>query len=542
MSTRSVSPVERSVLSGTEDQNTSQENREIAGGLLGSALLALRWNYAGALTRMICQFVIIIVLARILGPEPFGLVAAAWVIIGLGNLVADFGFGAALVQQESVTEEAIRSVFTLQLIIGATMTALVAASAGLLADVFDQSALAPVIRVLSLVFVIQAFGQTSFSLLKRNLDFKKLQIAQVSSYLASFLLLGIPLALVGFGVWSLVAAQISQVMLYAVLAFRWVRHPIRPLLDLRAGGFFGFGSKVVGVNLLNWSIISMDSFFVGKFFGMVQLGLYNRAYTLMVAPMNSLVTVLQQVLFSASSRSQHDVASLKRGYLASASVVALVTVPVFCCVALVPGTVIEGLYGDRWLEAVPLLAPLALAMPFHAVMAIAGPIVWGKGQVGRELRVQALVAALLLAILLLTSRISMLALVWGVFAAYVVRSLLMTWTVQRSVSGSWIETLRAVRGGMLVAAFASPVVFSVDSMLQNVGVEALLRLLLDASAGAAAGVVCVLTLPGLVLHAELVKTLGGRAGRLPAPLRWLLKRAGLGKYGREGTERAGASV
>ncbi len=495
-------------------------------GLAEATLAALQWNYAGALTRTVCQFAIVVVLARILGPEPFGLVAAAWLVIGLGNLVADFGLGAALVQRRSISEEEIRYVFTVQVLLGAVLTVLVASSAGLIARLFGQVGLVSVVQALSLIFTIQALGQTAFSLLKRRLAFKALQLAQVLSYILAFVLLGIPLALLGFGVWSLVIAQLCQVVLYAAFAYLQVRHPVRPLLRFPGSQLFDFGFKVVGTNVLNWSIISLDTLFVGRFFGMVELGLYNRAYTLMVTPMNNLVVVLQGVLFSASSRSQDEDSALKRGYLAAVGAIALVVLPVFGSVAVVPRTVIEGLYGDRWAAAVPLLVPLALAVSFHAMMAVAGPVVLGKGRAGKELGVSAVVAVLFLAVLLLTSQISVVTLAWGVFAVYLVRFLLMTSVVLRLVEGTWGEVLVALRGGLLTLAATASVILGVDTILGLFGAEPFLRLLGDILAGAAVVGMLLVALPRLLFSKELLLALGLVAHKLPSSLRRLLARAG----------------
>lgn len=506
--------------------------------LAESTLAALQWNYAGALTRTVCQFAVVVVLARILGPEPFGVVAAALLVVSLGNLVADFGLGAALVQRKSISEEEIRYVFTVQVLIGIALTVVVASSSGLVARVFGQMDLVPVVRVLSLMFVTQALGQTAFSLLRRQLAFKGLQLAQVLSYILAFVLLGIPMALLGFGVWSLVIAQLCQVALYASLAYLQVRHSLRPLLRFSDASLFGFGFKVVGTNVLNWSIISLDSLFVGRFFGMVELGLYNRAYTLLVTPMNNIVIVLQGVLFAASSRSQDEDSALKRGYLAAVGAMALVILPVFGTVAFVPRTVIEGLYGARWVSAAPLLVPLALAVCFHAMMAVAGPVVLGKGRAGKELTVSALVAVLFLAVLLVTSQMSVVALAWGVFAVYVVRFLLMTSVVLRLVGGSWREVLQALRGGLLTFTATAPIVLGVDTILGLIGTEPFLRLLAATAAGAAMVALLLVALPRLLFAKELVQALGFIAHKLPPLLRRLLARTGAGQETEASTVRS----
>src|SRR5919201_6189643 len=121
--------------------------------LASSAWSGLMWNYLGVAARFVSSFVIGVVLARLLDPKPFGQVAITWIVIGLGNLVADFGFGAALVQRQEISKESIRFVFTVQMAIGAAMTALVIALAPLLASLFGQPEVTPVLRALAWIFL-----------------------------------------------------------------------------------------------------------------------------------------------------------------------------------------------------------------------------------------------------------------------------------------------------------------------------------------------------------------------------------------------------
>lgn len=494
------------------------------GGLAEETLAAFKWNYAGTLFRTVSQLAVGIVLARLLGPEPFGLVAVAWLVLGLGNLIADFGFGAALVQRREISESDIRFVFTVQLLIGLCLTVLVAGSAGLVARVFNEPDVVPVVRALSLVFALQACGQTAASLLRRGLDFRGLQIAQVTSYLLGFLALGIPLAYAGLGVWSLVIGQLAQSLLFAAFLYLRVRHPVRPLFAGKLA-FFDFGSKVMGINLLNWSIINIDTFFVGRYFGTIDLGLYNRAYTLMSTSMTSITSVLQAVLFSSYSKIQDQSEALRRGYLASSGMVALIVVPPFAAVAVVPQTVIEGLYGTRWLEAVPLLVPLALATAFRAVMAPAGPLLMGMGMVGRELYVQTFGAVLMVVVMYFTSGISLVVLAWGVFAVYVARCMALVSVALRAVGIGWPEMLVAARGGAVLLCGIVPTLLAVDSLLASRGVPALLLLLTEVSAGALVALLLTVAAPKLVFSSHVVWAFGLVSDRLPPVFKRLLERA-----------------
>jgi PST family polysaccharide transporter len=345
------------------------------------------------------------------------------------------------------------------------------------------------------------------------------------SYVLAYVLLGVPLAYFGFGAWSLVVAQLVQSLLTVVLAYLQVRHPIRPFLAPRPAGFLSFGSKIMGVNLVNHAIRDMDSVFVASVFGTTSLGLYNRAYVLVATPMNSLMSVLQGVLFPVYSRFQEDSAILKQGYLASVGATALVILPVFVSVAAVPWTVVEGLYGDQWLDAVPFLIPLALVMSFQALLSPAGPIFWGKGLVGRELRIQAVVAILLVMVLLATSRLSLVTLVWGVLGVYLVRFLLITSAALLIVGGTWWEMLGTLRGSFLLSVGTMLAVLGVDSFLGWYDVASFVRLLGDVFTGTAVAVVVLTFIPRFVLSKEVLWAFDHIAHKLPWILRRSLERA-----------------
>lgn len=487
---------------------------------------ALKWSYGSTAVKTISQMVIGIVLARLLGPEPFGLVAVAWIIIELGSLIADFGFGAALVQYKTLSEKEIRCAFTIQVLTGFGLTLIVVGLAGPIAQAFKQEQLVLVLRMLSLIFIIQAFKQTAASLLMRELDFKNLRLAEVISYIIAFVLLGIPLAYIGLGVWSLVIAQLSQSLLFSTFTYFQVRHPVKPLF-LFLPGLFSFGSKAMGTNIFNWAIYNMDNAFVGRFFGATSLGLYNRAYSLMTAPMNNFITVLQGVLFPAYSRTREEAGTLKRVYLASVGAISLISLPVFGSIAVIPQTVIKGLYGPLWLGAIPLLIPLALAMPFHAMMALAGPLIWGKGKVGRELIIQSAMTILLLLVLAATSRVSLVVLAWGVFGIYMLRFFLMTWTVLRVVGASWLSLFLSIRGGLILGVWSSSLVWGVEKALLAFNVPVVARLAIDVLATGVGTMGITLILPGLLFSTETVWLIGRFSGSLPVAIRSFIRVLGL---------------
>jgi len=147
-----------------------------------------------------------------------------------------------------------------------------------------------VLQVMAAVFLIQAFGQSSAALLKRRLAFRALQTALVVSSLTGYVLVGIPAAFLGAGVWSLVAAQLAQSVTYSALVFIQARHSLVPCWSRPTLRLARFGMKVTGANILNWSISNFDNAFVGRAFGSTALGLYSKAFDTVNSPAGAVVS------------------------------------------------------------------------------------------------------------------------------------------------------------------------------------------------------------------------------------------------------------
>jgi O-antigen/teichoic acid export membrane protein len=447
-------------------------------GLAQRTLGALKWNYLGTLTKISSQFLIGILLARLLGPEPFGLVAIAWLLLGLGNLLADFGLAAALIQKPKITSRDIRHVFTLQILVGLLLTTITAWAAPWVANFFSRADAAPVLRMMAALFVIQAFGQTSTALLRRALNHKRVQVLQVSSYLAGYLLLGVPLAFSGFGVWSLVVAQLTQAGIYSLAAYFSVRHALVPTATADQTGLFSFGSKVLISNITSWGYSSLDSAIVGRMLGVVGLGLYNRSMNLVASPMNAAVSTLQGVLFPLYSRLQGHNDKAARTYLASVCLLSTVLVPLFSAIAAIPDTAILAIYGSRWQEAIALLTPFALAMPVYAVLALGGPMMLGMGKAGMEAAAQAIGILVLILATIIAAKISLAAVAWAVLVVYMLRAVLVTRLAIGLVAINIFSLARALVGPLMLGVASAALAWSIDEVLKEEGLGPVARLAL----------------------------------------------------------------
>lgn len=489
-----------------------------SGGISKRSYSALVWNFIGAAVRMSSQFLIGIVLARLLGPEAFGIVAVGWLMVGIGNLVSDFGLSSAVIQSKTLDEKDIRFSFTTQVMLGAALTLTGYFFAGDIAVFFHNANARPIIQTMAFLFLLQSFGQTAGALLRRALDFKTYQRMSIASYLIGYLLVGIPCAYVGLGAWSLVAAQLMQSLTFSLAAMWHTKPSIVPAFKPSSAGMFAFGGKVIGANLTSWGILNLDSLIIGRMLGIANLGVYSRGMVLVGTPINILASSLQGVLFAASSRAQSDVTQLKKGYFAATAVIGLICLPVAVTVACVPETVVTAIYGKQWLGVIPVLAPLALAMAIHALLAVVGPVLMAQNKVGLEVRAQSITLLVMLPALYFTAGRSLQAVAWCVMGIYFVRWLLLVHAILPGLNANWHELLKILVWPLVCSTATAMLTFICDYALN--GISPLLRLIGDmATAGFTLSVLMRLCGKQILAgpHGDYLLA----TGRLPVPFRRL---------------------
>lgn len=420
--------------------------------LVQRSLRGLKWNYIGTLGRIAAQLASQIILARLLGPETFGLFGYAVLAIGISTLIVEMGLGAALVQTKTFSREEFGTIVArLVIAAGSVATALFLGADSIARWVFDTPDVAPVIKVISSALLLGAIGVPATAMLRRELRFKDLQLTQLVSYLIGYLIVGIAIAWAGGGVWSLVAAWLTQLAIASLIvnllvpgSLRWST-PLRPLKVTR------FGLTIMLTNLVNWTVDNTAHLLIGRWYGASALGLFSVANNLVRTPANHLTISLQTVLFPASARTQHDPVLLARAYLAALAGVALLSFPLFMFVAMEASAIVDVLLGGHWSAAAAILTPLALAMIAHALMAVSGPMLSGKGEPALELAVQSASAIAIVIAMWLAARVSLGAMVWALCGVYFLRALTMTAAIVSRLSIRWAQIARAVSGGALLA-------------------------------------------------------------------------------------------
>lgn len=344
------------------------------------AVSAVKWAALGTVTRFVLQMGVQIVLARLLGPEIYGLFAMGLLVMTLSTFLADFGFAWGLVQNQQLHDDDIRFAFTWQCLSGAAAMLGLYLLAPWIAAYFKEPRLVSIVSWLSLTCLLSAMTAPSSNLLRRQLNFRWLNIAQILSYVLGYLCVGVPLALLGAGVWTLVSAWLVQAL--SLLLLTYCRHPhtLRPLLWYPgARRSTNTGGTVFITNLSNWFLNNLDRVFLGRILNAHAVGVYAVGYNLANTPNSLFLSALQPAFLAAGARLQDDMAGLRQAYLSVIAATWIVIGPVFVVLAVLAGDLIATLYGDVWHASSRVLAVLALGMPAYVTWGMSTPILWNTG-------------------------------------------------------------------------------------------------------------------------------------------------------------------
>lgn len=293
-----------------------------------------------------------IILARLLTPQDFGLVALSGIIIAIVVLFQDFGLGAALVQRQSDIDEATNVVFYSTILIKFVLYSIVFVIAPFAAGFFDEPIVANIIRISGLALIIDAFAAGHHTLMGKNLEFKKLMSIDVVSKVFSSLL-SIIFALLGFSFWSLVYGSLAAAPLRLILY--WYASSWRPKFSFNkkvAHEMVRFGGWVMFSNIMAFFRSNTDSFFIGKFLNVSSLGIYNMGMKWGLIGLNYIARPMNNVLFPTFSSIQEKKEKLQKAYLKGLKYTNLVTIPLALGTLAIAPEFVKFILGEKWIEVI----------------------------------------------------------------------------------------------------------------------------------------------------------------------------------------------
>jgi len=333
-----------------------------------SATLSIGWIVLERWTSRLLGLVVIAVLTRILSPENFGLVAMATVVTAILQVFVDSGFATVLIQKKSLLPKDTSTAFWTSVAISVLLYAALFATAPLLAELFGEPGLTDVLRVMGLGLPISSLSQVPAAILERSFGFRALAVRQVIGNLCGAAV-AIPVALLGGGVWALVAqALVTSVASVVVL---WSSTTWRPRWEYSFSALrqmWSMGVRIIGIGLLDALQQNIDKLIVGAFFSVEVLGYYYLAQRIGTILIELVTTVMSRVTLTTFSKLQDDLPRLNRIFLQMTFASAAIGVPMFGLVAVLATQIVPFAFGAGWDETVPLLWVLAGGWAFGAVM------------------------------------------------------------------------------------------------------------------------------------------------------------------------------
>jgi PST family polysaccharide transporter len=326
-----------------------------------------------------------VILARLLSPDDYGIIAMVMAITAFAGVFRDLGLSSAAVQKKDLTRAQQSNLFWLNVAMGAVLTAIVAVASPLVAWFYGQPELTLVTVALSFTFLIGSLGTQHGARLVREMQFGRMAVATIAGSIAG-LITSVTLALQSFAYWALVWGVLSGAVTTTVLLF--ILSPFRPALFSRNAGIremVGFGANVTAFDLVNYFHRNLDNVLIGKFWGADALGLYSRAYQLLMFPITAIRGPINAVAFPAMSRLQRQPEDYRHYYRKITHLLALVSMPLTAFLFVSAGPVIELLLGKNWAGVSPIFAILALSGFIQPVAGLRGVVLLSCGHGKRML-------------------------------------------------------------------------------------------------------------------------------------------------------------
>ena len=356
----------------------------------------ITWHGISRTTHFVSHLAVTVILARLLKPSDFGLLGMANVFVSMITLLNERGWSGALVQNQNVDARHFSSVFWVNIIFSIAMMGILFCSAPFIAVFYKSPEVSSILRVLSLVFVIDSFVIVQRALCTKELNFKNLGIIDIISSVFGGVI-GVYCGFKGFGVWSLVLQIISQNSVAALLF--WFTSSWRPtfMLSLTAlKQIYRFSVTVTFNAVLANITANIDYFLIGKFLGAQALGYYTLAFKFMMLPVRNIAWIVSSVMLPALSKVQANIEKVANNYLKMIKGISLIAVPLMAVLFVIIPEFIHGVIGDKWYPATILVRIFCICGVFRSIHLTCHPLILSQGRADLQLKLTILVNGVLI--------------------------------------------------------------------------------------------------------------------------------------------------
>lgn len=377
------------------------------------ALFATFWSAGDIVLRQGVQFGATLILARLLTPTDFGVLAMVLVFTSIASVIADAGLSLALVQRQDTDHVDESSVFWFNLCVGTGLAACLFVFASLVADFYRTPVLAPLARFMSLAIIASAAGSIHFALLSKRLEFRlQAKAGGIAAIISGGIAIG--MAYAGCGVWALATQAVSMALLTTALLWRF--NPWRPVFTMRRESLaklLSFGGYQLANGLMEMAYSRLYTVMIGRIFGAKELGFYSTADTMRQLPATFIGGLITRVALPMFARVNGSACLYRRGVQLGVRMMMMVNAPVVAAMVVLAEPIVELLFGRQWLAAVPLLRVMALATLFYPLHAINLQALMAQGHARLMFRLEIVKKLLGIVLLVAGYQFGMQGLVWS---------------------------------------------------------------------------------------------------------------------------------
>lgn len=411
---------------------------------------SVRWSLGAVLARQGFQMLCAVVLARILGPQSYGVIAAATVYISLVALLLDQGLSAALIQRPEVTRRMAGATATLNQLVAGVLAAVTWFAAPGVSDFFGVDQLEPILGLLAFAIPLKALAITPRALLSRDLQLHRVGAADIAAAAAGSAA-GIGAALAGAGPWSMVYQVVTTDLVCSSLLLAASRGPLPNLAFRQVVPLFRFSLSVFATDCLAYFSRNMDNILVGRVLGVASLSLYGMAYRILVVPVQLIGQTVNRVMFPAFARSADRREMVAANLVAATRILAISSIPLMTFVACAAPDLVSLVLGPEWLPAAALVSVLAIGGARETIFYITPSLMKGLGQSALIVRYEILAALVQVGGIVIGLQFG----VFGVAVGYSAAGFVLTPVLLRIQTRLTGVTAKSQLGSILPAAHAA---------------------------------------------------------------------------------------
>lgn len=434
------------------------------------------WQLVQKGSTQIIGFVVSIILARLLDPDEFGIVAMTSIFMTVASVVAESGLGTSLVQKKEIDDLDKDTVFHFGFLISTLLYLILFFSAPLIARIYKTVELVPIIRVLAISLFFSSFTSVQSALVLREMDFKKYFYANLYASILSAIV-GISMAYMGYGVWALVAQTLVRSFTVVLVIFffvRWLPH-FRFSWD-RLKKLYSFGLNLMAANLIGTLFNELRGFLIGVRFRPSDLAFFNRGNSLPGLIYENVNGTISSVLFPAMTKVQDDISSIKNSMRRAMMTSVFILAPILVLLAATSYQVIIILFKEKWAPAIPYMQVIVF---YHLFSIVGMANLQALNAIGRSditFKLEFVKKPILLAILLYTSSISPIALSIGTAVYAVIGAAINAAPNKKLINYSYQEQFSDILPQILIALVAGAVAWLIGRVPVNIYLQLLLQL------------------------------------------------------------------